>query len=65
MKYIVFRPYWNVPYSITRSEIIPALEKESGYLARKNFEVTDQSGRIVTSGAVSADILAQLRSGKL
>jgi L,D-transpeptidase YcbB len=65
MKYIVFRPYWNVPLSITRGEIIPALEKNSGYLAQKNFEVTDQSGRIVTSGAVSADILAQLRSGKL
>jgi murein L,D-transpeptidase YcbB/YkuD len=65
MKYIVFRPYWNVPFSITRSEIIPALQKDGGYLARKNFEITDQSGRIVTSGAVSADQLAQLRSGKL
>jgi murein L,D-transpeptidase YcbB/YkuD len=65
MKYIVFRPYWNVPLSITRSEIIPALQKDSGYLARKNFEITDQSGNIVTSGAVSADQLAQLRSGKL
>jgi L,D-transpeptidase YcbB len=65
MKYIVFRPYWNVPYSITRGEIIPALTKDSGYLARKNFEITDPSGRIVTSSAVSADVLAQLRSGKL
>ncbi len=65
MKYIVFRPYWNVPYSITRAEIIPSLEKDSGYLARKNFEITDQSGNIVTSGTVSADQLAQLRSGKL
>jgi murein L,D-transpeptidase YcbB/YkuD len=65
MKYIVFRPYWNVPLSITRGEIIPALQKDGGYLAKKNFEVTDQSGKIVTSGAVSADVLAQLRSGKL
>jgi L,D-transpeptidase YcbB len=65
MKYIIFRPYWNVPLSITRAEIIPSLQKDSGYLARKNFEVTDQSGRIITSGAVSADTLAQLRSGKL
>jgi murein L,D-transpeptidase YcbB/YkuD len=65
MKYIVFRPYWNVPYSITRGEIIPALAKDSGYLARKNFEITDESGRVVTSGAVSAEVMAQLRSGKL
>lgn len=65
MKYIVFRPYWNVPLSITRAEIIPALQKDGSYLARKNFEVTGQNGRIVTSGAVSPDVLAQLRSGKL
>jgi L,D-transpeptidase YcbB len=65
MKYIVFRPYWNVPLSITRAEIIPALQKDGNYLARKDFEVTDQSGRIVTRAAVSADVLLQLRSGKL
>ncbi len=65
MKYIIFRPYWNVPLSIARAEIIPALQKDSSYLAKKGFEVTDQSGKIVTSGAVSADVLAQLRSGKL
>jgi murein L,D-transpeptidase YcbB/YkuD len=65
MKYIIFRPYWNVPYSITRSEIIPAIEKDSGYLARKGFEVTDQSGRIVTANGVSAEVMAQLRAGKL
>jgi murein L,D-transpeptidase YcbB/YkuD len=65
MKYIIFRPYWNVPLSITRAEIIPSIQKDSGYLSKKGFEVTDQSGNIVTSGAVSADVLAQLRSGKL
>jgi murein L,D-transpeptidase YcbB/YkuD len=65
MKYIVFRPYWNVPYSITRGEIIPAIQKDNNYLARKNFEVTDQNGKIVTTSAVSEEVLAQLRSGKL
>jgi murein L,D-transpeptidase YcbB/YkuD len=37
MKYIVFRPYWNVPLSITRAEIIPALQKDRNYLVRKDF----------------------------
>jgi len=41
------------------------VQKDSSYLARKDFEITDQSGRIVSSGAVSADVLARLRSGKL
>jgi murein L,D-transpeptidase YcbB/YkuD len=65
MKYIVFRPYWNVPYSITRGEIIPAIQKDNSYLARKNFEVTEQNGKIITTSAVSDEVLAQLRSGKL
>jgi L,D-transpeptidase YcbB len=65
MKYIIFRPYWNVPLSITRAEIIPSIQKDGGYLSKKGFEVTDQSGNVVTGGAVSADVLAQLRSGKL
>jgi murein L,D-transpeptidase YcbB/YkuD len=65
MKYIVFRPYWNVPLSITRAEIIPALQKNGKYLAGKNLEVTDQNGQVVTKGAVSADMLAQMGSGKL
>ena len=65
MKYIVFRPYWNIPQDITSAEIVPALRKNRRYLASQNFEVTDQNGRVVTRGAVSAGVLAQLLSGKL
>jgi murein L,D-transpeptidase YcbB/YkuD len=65
MRYLIFRPYWNVPISIVRAEIVPSLQKNPGYLSAKNFEITDQSGKVITSGAVNADILAQLRSGKL
>ena len=65
MKYIVFRPYWNVPPSILRGEIIPAIAKDRGYIGRKGFEVTDSIGRVITSGTVSDDVLAQLRAGRL
>jgi L,D-transpeptidase YcbB len=65
MRYIVFRPYWNVPYSIVRGEIIPSLLKNRNYIASKNFEVTDLNGKLVTSGAISDEVLAQLRAGKL
>ncbi len=65
IKYIIFRPYWNVPLSITRSEIIPHIQKNGNYLAHERLEVTDQSGHVVTSGAVTAGMIAQMRSGKL
>jgi L,D-transpeptidase YcbB len=41
MRYIVFRPYWNVPPSILRGEIIPAIVKDRAYIGHKGFEVTD------------------------
>jgi murein L,D-transpeptidase YcbB/YkuD len=65
MKYIVFRPYWNVPPSIVRGEIVPAIIKNRNYIANKNFEVTDQAGKVITSGPISDEVLAQLKAGKL
>ncbi len=65
MKYIVFRPYWNVPPSIARGEIVPHLLKDPGYLGKKNFEITDSSGKVVASTSASPDAIAQLRAGKL
>jgi L,D-transpeptidase YcbB len=65
MKYIVFRPYWNVPPSILRGEIVPAIAKDRDYISRKGFEVTDSNGGVITSGTVSDDVLAQLRAGRL
>jgi murein L,D-transpeptidase YcbB/YkuD len=37
---IVVNPYWNVPPSIYREEILPAMESDPTYLARHNFEPT-------------------------
>jgi L,D-transpeptidase YcbB len=65
MEYVVFRPYWSVPYSIARAELLPRIEKDPNYLAAKGFEVVDSRQNVVTSGAVSSDQLAQLRSGRL
>lgn len=38
LKNIVFSPYWNIPPSIVRAEILPALRRNRGYLAQKNME---------------------------
>ena len=65
MTYVVLRPYWNVPPSILRGEIVPAIQRDRGYIARKNYEVTTQDGKVVTSGEISDEVLAQLRAGRL
>jgi murein L,D-transpeptidase YcbB/YkuD len=41
MKYIVFRPYWNVPTNILKKEILPAIEKNPNYLAEHDMEWKD------------------------
>ncbi len=65
MEYVVFRPYWSVPYSIARAEFLPKIAKDPDYLEKKGFEVVDSKQDVVASGAVSADVLEQLRAGKL
>ncbi len=37
---IVFSPYWNVPASIVKNEILPAISKNSSYLRKNNMEIT-------------------------
>src|SRR5271165_3431478 len=65
MKYVIFWPYWNVPPSILRGEIIPKITKDPAYLQKNNFEVATYSGQVVTDGVVSEEVLGQLRAGKL
>ena len=64
MTYVVLRPYWNVPPSILRSEIIPAIQRDRGYW-RPAIEVATYDGKLVSDGEVSDEVLAQLRAGKL
>ena len=39
---IVINPYWNVPLSIARNEILPKLQEGSDYLNKQRFDVIDK-----------------------
>src|SRR6202008_3376396 len=65
MEYLVFCPYWNVPSSILRDEMIPKIAKDRAYVQRNGYEVATYFGQVVTDGVISDDVLAQLRAGKL
>ena len=39
VKSVVFNPYWNVPSSITKRDILPKVRRNRSYLKRHNYEV--------------------------
>ena len=43
LEYIVFSPYWNVPRSIVKNEILPAMIQNPNYLSQMNMEQTGYS----------------------
>ena len=40
LQYVVFSPYWNVPESIVRKEILPAISRNKNYITKHNMEIT-------------------------
>jgi murein L,D-transpeptidase YcbB/YkuD len=62
---VIFRPYWNVPLSIQRKEVLPELRKSPDYLRKHSYEVVDARGEIVSEDSVSEEMEKQLYSGKL
>ncbi|HSV11508.1 MAG TPA: L,D-transpeptidase family protein [Hanamia sp.] len=39
---IVFSPYWNIPRSIVKNEIIPGMDSDKNYLDEHNMEITGE-----------------------
>jgi murein L,D-transpeptidase YcbB/YkuD len=65
MTFVVLRPYWNVPPGILRRDVIPAIKRDRNQVAAKNYEITTFDGKVITSGDVSDEVMAQLEAGKL
>jgi L,D-transpeptidase YcbB len=43
---IVFSPYWNIPESIVRDEIMPKMKADPNYLKKNNMEIVNQKDSI-------------------
>ena len=59
---VEFSPYWNVPLSIARKEMVPRLQRDPGYASRNNFEIIGPSG---ARADVTPEALAGLASGSM
>ena len=65
LQYVVFRPYWEVPYSITKDEIIPHIVSDPNYLATNGFEIVDSKQNVVSTGTPTDQLITQLQAVKL
>ena len=43
VRYVVFSPYWNIPQSIVRNEIVPGIKKDHDYIVTHQMEITGYS----------------------
>ncbi len=62
MKYLEFRPYWNIPKSIMDKEILPKLEDDFTYLQNQDIELVQRSA---DASLAIDDVFENIRSGKL
>jgi murein L,D-transpeptidase YcbB/YkuD len=65
MRYVIFRPYWNVPPSILRNEILPRIEEDPEYLRKEDMEIVRGPGDDATPVEATAENIALLRQGLL
>lgn len=50
--HVVLNPTWTVPPTILDKDVLPALKKDRGYLAKHGLEVIDRSGRPVPASSI-------------
>lgn len=62
---VIFRPYWNVPVSIVRGEVLPAIARDPRYLDRQQMEIVRGPGDDAVVVTATPEALAQLAAGSL
>ena len=45
-------PQWTIPTSIIVKEVLPALKRDTNYLARKGYSLIDSKGDVINPGSV-------------
>ena len=65
MTYLVLRPYWDVPYSITTREMLPSLRSNPGYLGSHGLEMVSGGGDAATVVAPTPENVEALARGTL
>jgi murein L,D-transpeptidase YcbB/YkuD len=65
MKYVKFRPYWDVPYSIMTAEMLPHIRADATFLQKHDLEIVGSQDDAAKPLDPSAQNIAALAAGKL
>jgi murein L,D-transpeptidase YcbB/YkuD len=65
MRYVVFRPYWDIPPSILRNEMLPKIRANPGYLAAQRLQIVNGPGDNSPVVPPSPAAIEALGAGKL
>ncbi|MBS0376928.1 MAG: L,D-transpeptidase family protein [Proteobacteria bacterium] len=65
MRYVVLRPYWDVPTSITRNELLPKIRAHASYLDKERLEIVNGQGDNSPVVAPTPENLGLLAAGRL
>jgi murein L,D-transpeptidase YcbB/YkuD len=52
IKYLEFCPTWTIPPGILAKDILPAVQKDPDYLAKRNINAIDRDGNIVDQATI-------------
>jgi murein L,D-transpeptidase YcbB/YkuD len=62
---IIFRPPWEVPLSIVRSEMLPHVKNDPSYFSKHSYQILTAAGAVVTDGPVNEETERMLYAGEL
>ncbi len=65
MEYVIFHPYWNVPDSIIKGEIVPEIKKDRKYISKYNYEIVDRYSADAEVFKPSRGNIERLEKGEL
>ena len=65
MRYVIFRPYWDIPRSIMRREMLPHIQADIGYLSRNHLELVNGQSDNSPVVVPTREAVAALAAGKL
>ena len=57
LSYVVFGPYWNVPASIAKEELLPQVKQDTSFLRRTGYELVNARGDSADTSQLSPEAL--------